>query len=107
MPASQIAAQLYTIRDFIKTPPDIAASMKRIKKVGFDAVQISAMGKIDPKELANILQGEGLAVAATHVSPDALKNETQRIIDEHKLWGCQYTAIGGFWSKEGYTTATR
>ena len=100
MPASQIAAQLYTLREHTKTPADIAKTLKRVKQIGYDAVQCSALGKIEPKELADILQGEGLTCCATHVSPDRLKNETQAVIDEHKLWGCQYTAIGGFHPKE-------
>jgi sugar phosphate isomerase/epimerase len=96
MPTSQIAAQLYTLREFTKTPADIAKTLKRVKQIGYDAVQLSALGTIDPKELANILKGEGLTCAATHTHPDRLKNETQAVIDEHHLWACKYTAIGGF-----------
>ena len=96
MAASQIAAQLYTLRKFTKTPADIARTLKRVKQIGYDAVQCSALGKIEPKELAQILQGEGLTCCATHVAPDRMKNETQAVIDEHKLWNCRYTAIGGY-----------
>src|SRR6516162_675366 len=103
MPASAIAAQLYTLREFTKTPADIASTLKRVRKIGYEAVQLSALGKIDAKELANILRGEGLACCATHVAPDRMKNETQAVIDEHKLWGCAYTAIGGFFPKEPLT----
>ena len=31
MPPSQLAAQLYTLREFTKTPADIASTMKRVK----------------------------------------------------------------------------
>ena len=55
-----LAAQLYTLREFTKTPKDIAETMKKVKQIGYDAVQISALGPIDPKELAAILDGEGL-----------------------------------------------
>jgi len=99
MPASQLAAQLYTLRDFTKTPADIASTLKRVKKMGYDAVQASALGKIEPKELAAILQGEGLTCCATHVPFNRMKSETQAVIDEHKLWGCRYTAVGGFFPK--------
>ena len=68
--ASQIAAQLYTLRNFCKTPADIATSLKKVKQIGFDAVQVSGIGKIDPKELATILKGEGLACCATHIGLD-------------------------------------
>jgi len=104
MPASQIAAQLYTLREFTKTPSDIAKTLKRVKEIGYGAVQASALGKIDPKELARIYQGEGLICCATHVPLDRMKNETQAVIDDHHLWNCNYTAIGGFF-RDDYKTA--
>jgi sugar phosphate isomerase/epimerase len=103
MPASPFAAQLYTLRDFTKTPADIALTLKRVRRIGYESVQLSALGKIDPKELAKILQGEGLACCATHISTERMKNETQAAIDEHRLWNCAYTAVGGFFPKDPKT----
>ena len=86
---------MYTLRDFTKTPADIAATMKKVKAIGYDAVQLSAVGPIEPAELKKILDGEGLKVCATHVSFQKMKDEPNAIIDEHKLLECQYPAIGG------------
>jgi sugar phosphate isomerase/epimerase len=94
-----VAAQMYTLREFTKTPADIAATLQRVKRIGYDAVQLSALGKIDAKELAEILRGEGLICCATHVSLERLRDETARVIEEHRLWGCKYTAIPGFFPK--------
>ncbi|MHB9133202.1 MAG: sugar phosphate isomerase/epimerase family protein [Armatimonadota bacterium] len=106
MKTSGIAAQLYTLRDFMKTPRDIATTMHRVKAMGYDGVQLSALGPIDPKELADILHGEGIAAAATHVSVDRLLNDLPALIDEHRMWGCRHVAIGGlpgeYRSREGY-----
>ncbi|RKX34780.1 MAG: sugar phosphate isomerase/epimerase, partial [Verrucomicrobia bacterium] len=44
MKINQVAAQLYTLRDHIKTPADIAASMKKVREIGYTAVQVSGMG---------------------------------------------------------------
>jgi len=99
MAASVIAAQMYTLREFCKTPADITASLKKVKKIGYDAVQLSGLGKIDAKELAGILKGEGLTVAATHDSFDRMKNHPQEVIAELRLWGCKYTALGGFFEQ--------
>ena len=77
--------------------------MARVKKMGYNGVQCSALGPIDPKELAAILKNEGLSCLATHVKLDDLEKEPQRIIDEHKMWGCEYTAVGGFFPKEATT----
>ncbi len=101
-----LAAQLYTLRDFTKTPADIKTTLQRVRKIGYTAVQCSALGPIEPKELASILQGEGLTCCATHVSLDRMKNHTQAVIDEHKIWGCKLLAIGGFFPKNEPTPVT-
>src|ERR1700722_15477978 len=96
MARSPFAAQLYTLRDFTKTPADIAATLQRVRKIGYESVQLSALGPIEAKELAKILKGEGLTCCATHVSVERMKNETAAVVDEDRLWGCEYTALGGF-----------
>lgn len=100
------AVQLYTLREYTKTPADIAKTLKRVKEIGYNAVQASAMGPIDPKEFKKILDGEGLVCCATHIKLEHMRDETQRVIDEHKLWGCELTAIGGFFPKENVTAQT-
>ena len=97
---SVIALQGFTLRDFCKSALDIAKSCARVKKIGFDAVQVSAWAALPPQEMRKILDGEGLVCAATHVGWDAVSKETQRIADEHAILGCKHTAIGsapGLW----------
>lgn len=101
-----IAAQMYTVRDFTRTPADIATTVKRLKSIGYQGVQLSALGPIEPAELAKILDGEGVTAAATHVSMERLLNDLPALIDEHHLWKCKNVAIGGlpgeYRSKVGY-----
>lgn len=96
---TQLAAQMYTLRDFLKTPADIAKTMAKVRKIGYEAVQLSALGPIDARELAKILKGEGLTVAATHVHPDRMRDHSREVIDDHALWGCKYMAIGGYFKE--------
>jgi sugar phosphate isomerase/epimerase len=98
-----IGAQLYTLREYTKTPADIAKTMSRVKKMGYNGVQCSALGPIEPAELAKILHNEGLACLATHVKLEDMEASPQKILDEHALWGCKYTAIGGFFPKTATT----
>jgi len=102
MSKALIGAQMYTAREFCKTPADIAKSCAKVKAMGYDGIQVSAFGPIEPEELKRILDGEGLACAATHISLDRMKNEAEKVIEEHQLWGCKYTAIGGFFPKEAW-----
>lgn len=90
-----LAAQMYTLRDFTKTPADIANTLKRVRQIGYQAVQLSALGPIAPEELRKFLDAEGLTVAATHFSFEKMRDDPTSVLAEHKLLGCEFTAIGG------------
>lgn len=92
MKKCQIAAQLYTVRDFLKTPAEIAVSLAKIKKAGFDAVQLSGLGPIDDLELLKMLDGEGLVCCATHEKGAEIVNETDKVIEHLNRLKCKYTA---------------
>jgi sugar phosphate isomerase/epimerase len=103
---TQIAAQLYTLREFTKRPADIARTLKKVANIGYEAVQVSGIGKIEPNELKEIAAGEGLAICATHISYDSMRDEPQKVIDTHNIYGCKYAGIGGlpasYRNAEGY-----
>jgi sugar phosphate isomerase/epimerase len=99
----QIAAQLYTLRDFTQTLPDFARTVQRVKALGYSTVQVSAIGPIPPAEVAKVLKNEGLTCCATHASLDRMKSDPKGLIEELKSWGCKYTAVGGFFPKNPTT----
>ena len=43
MPDNQLAAQLYTVREFTQTPAGFAASMRKVREIGYRAVQLSSV----------------------------------------------------------------
>jgi sugar phosphate isomerase/epimerase len=94
-----VAAQLYTLREFTKTPADIGKTLARVRQIGYRAVQCSALGPVEPKELKRMLDDNGLVCCATHVGLDRLRDHPQAVLDDHQLWNCRYTAIGGFFPK--------
>lgn len=93
MKRHQIAAQLYSIRDFIQTPQDIATSMQKIRAIGYEAVQVSGMGTIEESELMRILDGEGLTCCATHEATKLIVEEPQRVVERLQKLNCKYTAV--------------
>ncbi|MCZ7646809.1 MAG: sugar phosphate isomerase/epimerase [Planctomycetota bacterium] len=95
MPQTSIGAQMYTVREFAKTPADIAKSLKKLKQIGYDAVQVSGTGPIEPAELRKMLDGEGMACAATHRGFDPMRDAPAQVLEEHQIIGCKHTAIGG------------
>lgn len=111
MSQSTIGLNLYSLREFAQTPADIAQTLRKVKAIGYDYVQISGIGKIDPKELKRMLDSEGLGVCATHIALARLQTELDAVIDEHKLWGCEHAAVGAipeaYRSAEGYARFAR
>ncbi len=104
--ASAIGAQLFSVRDYLKTNQDIAASFAKVRKLGYEAVQLSGLGPASPQEVKSMADGEGLTIAATHIGYDRICDEPQAVIDEHRLWRCRHVAIGGlpgeFRNQEGF-----
>lgn len=92
MKLSQVAAQLYTLRDHCKTAADLAQSVKKVKAIGYQAVQVSGVGPIPEDEIARICRGEGVTICATHEGGPAICDETQKVIDRLGKLGCKYTA---------------
>lgn len=111
MAETQIAAQLYTLRDFLKTPEDIARTLPRVAEIGYRAVQLSALGPIETPVLKQICDDAGLTVCATHVSFDRLRDDLDGVVEEHRTLGCSYVAIGSmpndYRNAEGYHTFAR
>ena len=107
----KIALTLYNLRDFCRTPAGIAETLRKVKEIGYNTVQISGIGRIDPKELAKILDGEGLAVCCTHTDLDRIRDEMDAVIAEHKLWWCRHVGVGALpnemRNKAGYEAFAR
>ena len=90
-----VAAQLYSLREFTQTPEAVARTLKKVAEIGYTAVQVSAVGPIDNKELATMAGDNGLAIAATHVGWDNFLNDLDALIEKHRVFGCSHPAIGG------------
>ncbi|MBE5966525.1 MAG: sugar phosphate isomerase/epimerase [Lachnospiraceae bacterium] len=102
-----IAVQLYTLRDFCKTPGDLKQTLHRVKAMGYHAVQVSGIAPMDPQIVKDATEQEGLTVCATHISFDRLGSDLDGVIRQHKLWNCRYVGIGSMpdnyrESREGY-----
>jgi sugar phosphate isomerase/epimerase len=95
MPKPVLGAQLYTLRKFTQTIPDIAQTLTKVAKIGYTAVQISGFGPVDAKEVAALVADAGLTVAATHMGWNRFLEDLERVIEEHGMWRCCHAAIGG------------
>lgn len=82
----KFAAQLYTVREELKT--GIRPIFKTLKEMGWAGVQISALPKdYDKNEVALALKENDLQAAGMHVSFDRLKNDLAGVLKEVDLYG--------------------
>ena len=51
MKRNEIALTLYTVRDFCQTEKDLLNTLNKIKKIGYNAIQVSSIGPINPIEI--------------------------------------------------------
>jgi sugar phosphate isomerase/epimerase len=104
---SKLAVQLYTLRDFTRTGRELADTLDRIAKMGYPAVQFSAvacLGKeVSAREARKMLDDNSLKCIATHRGWGDLMKATDREIEFHKELGCDYAAIGGIPGEYGNT----
>lgn len=94
MKISQVAAQLYTLRNQCKTESDIAQTLEKVAKIGYQAVQASALGPIPEANLLQLCKDNGLTLCATHESLAALLDTPDQIIERLQKLECKHTALG-------------
>ena len=93
--STQLGAQMYTVRDFTKTTEDLQRTLRKIKEIGYDAVQVSGIGADIPVPVvADLLRENELVCAATHIGFAEMQNDLDAVIEKHKAWGCTYVGVG-------------
>jgi len=90
----KIGAQLFTVREFTKTLDDLALTLKKVADIGYTVVQLSGTCAYPAEWMDEQLKKNGLICAITHTNGDRITNETDKVIAEHKVFGCPIIGIG-------------
>ena len=90
----KLGAQFYSIRDNTTTPEDLKKSFEKIKAIGYDIVQMSAICDIDPYLLKSYSDEFRLPITCTHSPFDRIINDTDDLIKEHLIYNCPTIGIG-------------
>jgi len=94
MKIDQVAAILYTLRDYVQTPDDLKRTLEKVSEIGYRAVQVSGVPSdvMPPEAIARHCNENGLTLCATHEPPDLLFQEPEKAVDRLKAMGVSYTA---------------
>ncbi len=88
-----IAAQLYTVRDHMKTPEDIAVSLHRVREMGYPGVEMAGLGPLDAGQWKDLLDREGFTVCSSHTGFERLTDDFDAVVAEHRLWNCTRVTV--------------
>ncbi|MBV8898563.1 MAG: sugar phosphate isomerase/epimerase [Verrucomicrobia bacterium] len=89
MKLSQVAAQLYTVRDHVLDPSGFSRTIERLKSIGYSAVELIPSDKVKDQEIAKICTDAGVAVAAAHVHQSVLIAHPEAIVDKLQVIGAK------------------
>ncbi len=92
----KIGAQLYTVREHCKTLEDFAETLKKVADIGYTTVQVSGTCAYDAQWLKEQLDKNGLKCVLTHIAEGKLREETQEVCQNHKIFGAGCVGLGKY-----------
>ena len=88
----RLSVQLYTVRDALAQ--DYVGTLKKLRDIGLEYVEGAGnYGGGTAEEGKALLDDLGLKVSGSHVGLDALQNDLDAVIANHKTLGCPYVII--------------
>jgi sugar phosphate isomerase/epimerase len=78
----KVALQLYTLRDFCGSAKDLATTLKKVKAIGYDAVEFVHLDFASNRDLRKLADDHGLAISSIHEAGDRLLNQPQKVAED-------------------------
>lgn len=100
-----IGVQLYTLREYMQTPEETKAVLRKVAGIGYKHVEPAGFGGMEEADFKAACDDAGLQIVSCHDSWDEMKDEPQTTIDRMKMFGCGLVASGSpasYQNGEGY-----
>ena len=96
----KIGVQLFTIRDYMKTPEDVRESFKKLKAMGIDQAQTAGC-QISYEEFGKIAEEEGIEIIGTHENFKLMVEDFEQSFKNHEYLNInsKIMGTGGFFPK--------
>lgn len=92
MKIEQVAVQLYTLRDHLRTPEDYQESLHKVAEIGYKSVQVSGPRPVNESEIASLCAEKGLVINSSHEDSLLILNDPAKVVENLDAFGCRYTA---------------
>ena len=88
MATNPLSLQTYTLRDLASV--DYVGTLKKVKEIGYGAVEVAGVGGISAAELRRELDAIGLIVSGAHVPIQALESQLDTVLADMQTLGAPY-----------------
>lgn len=98
-----IALQLYSLRQFLKTDEQIVETLNKVKEIGFKNIILSGFGKLTIEKvefISNLCKRIDIEIIGTHIDFNQLDENFDQMVKIHKRLNVKYIGIGAF--PDGY-----
>lgn len=85
-----VALQLYSVRNDCKS--DFPATLKKVKEMGYDGVELAGFNGLNVSELNAITKDLNLKIFSAHVDRSELMNDPLRSAELYEALGCDFVA---------------
>ena len=92
----QIGAQLYSAHNRTKTLEGFAETLKKVAEIGYRSVQVSGTCPYEAEWLKAQLAANDLQCVLTHIPVPRLVGETDKVIADHHVFGCENIGLGWY-----------
>lgn len=82
----KISLQMYTMRDFTKTPAELNNTLERLKEIGFSTLQYSVPDSFDTAEVKKMFDSVGIKNDSVFCPCLELENREKKIIGECEMF---------------------
>ena len=86
-----VAVQVYSVREDAER--DFAGTMKKIKEIGYDGVELAGLYGLSPAEIKAAIEDAGLIAVSAHVPFQELKADMEGTVRQYEEIGVKYIAI--------------
>ena len=87
-----IGINLYTLHKFIGTEEGLLETALRLKGLGYTYLQYSG-APFDAERIKRVSDASGMPFVLTHVPLDRIIEDTDKLMEEHALFGCKNKKI--------------
>ena len=88
-----IGINLYSLREHCTDSAGLRYTLDRLREIGYSHVQVSGVD-LDPQVIAEVLRESGQICAGTHMDWPMIRDNTDDVIEIHRLFDCKHVAIG-------------